>query len=702
MVDTGRTTKQEAESTVKPTPEPGTLEALGYAIRSAPKGGGFLLYRLGEKEEAIDIVRETQKWIEETAHTLGIQPCQALKIALIKAKATPKKTASTSDQKNIRQFEIVTSNVFRLAPDSGVVDGRAYLGLWLPAKVTDDNGIKLQQVFHLLFSDGELVPGDPETLGERGIYLVSNPIYTPLKISVEMALNIADLPRVNPAEVAEKIIELLKKYIEFDDPRYYVLVAVWIIGTYFHKRFACFPYLFINAVKRSGKTKLLTVLSLLTYNSVFSPNMSTASLFRLTQSAGATTLCDETEDLNDPERKGDFRQLFNSGYKRGLVVYRTEKGPNDTYVPTPYDPYSPKGLANINGLEDVLEDRCISIIMKRGRNRTIINRDVPLDDVIWVEMRDALSCLYLQGWAAVEAEYNQNQEVTNVVSVLSDVCVVKKRVQEKNNIYIARIWELWKPILSIGKHILFFSHTPQVNYTNCTNNTNNTELTLFEQLLDVSVDLILEKEGENTTDTGESWLLMGMLKQVVTDKYYKPKELEAAASGFVEVLPQWFNSKWIGKALKRLGFKEKRRCGRGVEYRLTPDTVKDMAERLGVYLPPTEEEAEKAEAEAKATQIPKNAPVVPTSEKSGLEESEVSGYVQKNFELRGRATKDGQPCWDCGSQASQWIVEIFTNNLGEGKRFYCDTCLRKKIIPAYQAQNAKIDIAAPEPTEEAS
>ena len=297
MVDTGRTTKQEAESTVKPTPEPGTLEAYGYAIRPAEKGGGFLLYSLGEKEAAVDIVRDTQKWLDETAKKFMV-PNDALKTALVKAKSTPKKTTTTSEQKNIKQFEIVTSSIFRLAPDSGTVDGRAYLGLWLPAKVTDDNGIKLQQVFHLLFSDGELVPGDPETLGERGIYLVSHPICTTLKVSVEMVLNFADLPRVKPVEVFEKLIEILKKYIEFDDPRYYVLVAAWIIGTYFHKRFSCFPYLFINAVKRSGKTKLLTVLSLLTYNAVFSANMSTSSLFRLTQSAGATTLADEQEDMN--------------------------------------------------------------------------------------------------------------------------------------------------------------------------------------------------------------------------------------------------------------------------------------------------------------------------------------------------------------------------------------------------------------------
>lgn len=617
-MDPGRPIPQEKnDATTKPTPEPGTLEALDYTIKHSPSGGGFLLYKFGEKETAIDLVKDTQKWLEETAEKLKV-PQDVLKAAFVKAKATPKKSAVTSDQKNTRTMEIVTSNVFRLAPDSGAFNGRAYLGLWLQVKVTDENGSKLQPVFYLLFSDGELVPGDAETLSDRGIYLISNPFYTPLKISVEMALNIADLPRVNPAEIVYKIIDILKKYIEFDDSRYYVLLTIWIIGTYFHKRFVCFPYLFINAVKRSGKTKLLTVLSLLAYNAVFSPNMSTSSLFRLTQSAGATTLIDETEDLNDPEKKGDFKQLFNSGYKQGLFAYRNEKGPNDSFVPTPYNPYSPKGLANINGLDDVLEDRCISIIMKRGRNRTIINRDVPLDDVVWQEMRDDLSRLYLQEWKLVEAECKRNEDVDNVVSDVSVVSVVISKVNKNKNIYIARIWELWKPILSLGKYILFSSHTPQVNNTNTTNNTNDTKptpLTLFEQLLDVSVDLILEKETENITDTGESWLLMGMLKQVVTDGYYKPKELEAAAAAeFVEGLPEWFNSKWVGRALKRLGFKEKRRCGRGIEYRLTPETVKDMADRLGVSLPPkAEEEAEKKrheEADKKKGEDEQREPIV--------------------------------------------------------------------------------------------
>jgi hypothetical protein len=587
-MDTGRTTQQQQQ--IETIPEPGTLEALGYTIRPAPKGGGFLLYHLGDKEEAIDIVRDTQKWLDETAHILNIQSSDPLKKSLIKAKATPKRTTE-NNKNNPKVFEIVTSDIYRGSPDSGVVEGKAYLGIWLPAKVTDDKGTSIQQVFHLLFSDGELVAGDPETLSNRGMFLSAQPIFTPLKVSVETVLNLAELQTVNPIEIVNKIITLLKKYIEFDDQRYYALVAFWIVGSYFHKMFGVYPYLFINAVKRSGKTKLLTILSLLAYNSVFSPNMSTSSLFRLTQSAGATTLLDETEDLNDPERKAEFKSLLFSGYKRGAYIYRTEKGPNDSYIPTPYDAYSPKAIANINGLEDVLEDRCISLTMKRGRDREIINRDVPLEDPIWNEMRNALTKLYLQEYNAVNNAYiDMQDDIKNAVSVLSAVSVVLKRVQEKNNIYNSRTWECWKPLFSLGKYVYIFSGKPHIDNTNNTNNTNNTELTPYEQLLDLSVDLISEKETENITETGESLLLIGMLKTVSKDAYYNPMVLINASAEFTDALPQWFNAKWVGKALKRLGFKDKRRCGNGVQYRLIPKNVEDMADRLGVKIPEKEPE----------------------------------------------------------------------------------------------------------------
>jgi len=45
---------------------------------------------------------------------------------------------------------------------------------------------------------------------------------------------------------------------------------------------------------------------------------------------------------------------------------------------------------------------------------------------------------------------------------------------------------------------------------------------------------------------------------------------------------KWLRSEWIGKALKRLGFAEKRRVGTGIEYYLRRKEVEDLAIRIGV------------------------------------------------------------------------------------------------------------------------
>ena len=78
---------------------------------------------------------------------------------------------------------------------------------------------------------------------------------------------------------------------------------------------------------------------------------------------------------------------------------------------------------------------------------------------------------------------------------------------------------------------------------------------------------------------------MGLLRKVTTDNFYTPKELLDSALEFTESLPSWFNPKWLGRVFKRLGFKEKRRYGKGIQYRLIPAQIQDIADRLNIRLP---------------------------------------------------------------------------------------------------------------------
>src|SRR3989344_7161905 len=57
----------------------------------------------------------------------------------------------------------------------------------------------------------------------------------------------------------QKIIDVLKYYSDLDDD-YYSLISLWTMGTYLHKQFSSYSYLFFNAMKGSGKSRLLKMI----------------------------------------------------------------------------------------------------------------------------------------------------------------------------------------------------------------------------------------------------------------------------------------------------------------------------------------------------------------------------------------------------------------------------------------------------------
>jgi hypothetical protein len=357
---------------------------------------------------------------------------------------------------------------------------------------------------------------------------------------------------VNPSEVYESVRQAWQRYIEFDNQDFYDLIALWSIGTYFFHLFNTYPYIYVGGLKRTGKTKILTVASFLCFNAIFTNNISTASLYRLTQSGRCTLLLDETEKLSSKERAEELRNLLLAGYKKGAPVYRTEKKSGERLTPEAFNVYTPKIICNISGIEDVLEDRCIPIIMKRGKNRDIINREPDGAEQAWIKIRDSLYMLYLQ----YASEFSVDS-AHNAVSVAE--------VKELSS----RDLELWRPLLHLAA--FFDKYNPQLN--------------LSEKIMKLAKEITSEKQTENITETGEYILVQTLLKIVDEDRFYPLAEIKKEMAGAFDEVQSWLQTKWIGRALKRLGFKEKRRVGRGVEYRLTPDAVADLAQRLNIPQP---------------------------------------------------------------------------------------------------------------------
>lgn len=173
---------------------------------------------------------------------------------------------------------------------------------------------------------------------------------------------------VEPSQLFTRIRKLFTAYIELSDHRLYDFLTLWSIGTYFHLLFNAYPYVYVGGISGTGKTKLLTLCSLICFNSVSSGAPTCASLFRLIQSTRCSVFLDESEVLSNRYSATDIRNLLLNGYKKGQPVIRIRTDERK-FEPEFFEIYSPKMLVNIEGLETVLGSRCIDIIMQRGSNR---------------------------------------------------------------------------------------------------------------------------------------------------------------------------------------------------------------------------------------------------------------------------------------------------------------------------------------------
>ena len=173
---------------------------------------------------------------------------------------------------------------------------------------------------------------------------------------------------VNPGELYTTLRKLLTTYIDFQSERDSHILTLWVIGTYLYALFPAFPYLALNGPKGSGKSTVLRVLQPLAFNMVTTSDPTGATLFRLVHATRCTLGIDEAERYQNPRDPAtqQIRQLLNSGYKAGMPALRVV---GDDYKPQSFDVYSPKILASIAGLEDVLASRCITLPMRPTARR---------------------------------------------------------------------------------------------------------------------------------------------------------------------------------------------------------------------------------------------------------------------------------------------------------------------------------------------
>ena len=215
------------------------------------------------------------------------------------------------------------------------------------------------------------------------------------------------------------IKDVLKHYIEFQTDSIYGLVTAWIIGTYFHRCFNAFPFLYFYGKKQTAKTRGLEFLERLSFNATKIRGVSIPALADTIDGQRGAFLMDQAETLSQKDNVNLLGQLADSytiGGGKRRIVNITNKGRNIVEFET----YGPKAFASTKEIDTDLKDRCIEIDMLRAE------REYPYPEAhlpVWGEIRDKLYRLLLTRWKDVRMIY-----------------------QEAGQGVMQRVRELWRPL----------------------------------------------------------------------------------------------------------------------------------------------------------------------------------------------------------------------------------------------------------------
>jgi Protein of unknown function (DUF3631) len=165
------------------------------------------------------------------------------------------------------------------------------------------------------------------------------------------------------AELLVKLIAVIRRFVALSEAQA-LLIALWIVHTHALDAADTTAYLNIHsAEKRSGKTRLLEVLSLLVARAWFTGRVTAAVLVRKVAAETPTLLLDESDAAfkGDREYAETLRGVLNAGFRRGGVASLCiGQGANLTYEDFPV--FSPKAIAGIGTLPEELDDRAQDII----------------------------------------------------------------------------------------------------------------------------------------------------------------------------------------------------------------------------------------------------------------------------------------------------------------------------------------------------
>jgi hypothetical protein len=385
-----------------------------------------------------------------------------------------------------------------------------------------------------------------------------------------------DKVRKKFGDAFEQTIEALKYYCDINE-EYYELIALWIIGAIHIKHFNTYPYLFINAMKGSGKTRLLKLITFLSKGEVLN-SLTEAVLFRTEGTLGI----DEFEGVI---RKGqeNLRELLNSAYKKGVKVKRMRKKKtfeDEKQIVEEFEVFRPIVIANIFGMEEVLGDRCIKIVIDKSNNPLVTKKIEDFEQNTTLKRIQCTLCsepLFLKVYKSIEKLWNtyiSNKHGTlstpTTLTTLGTLSTLDlEKLDDEFLTFFNKLDEsnLEGRNLELAFSILFIAYF--------------LDKKVFERTLNLFIKIDKEKKEESMIENYDVMFIDFVSQEVDNEHFIQYKEIARKFREFVQVEKEWINQSWVGRTLKRLDLaKQKRRRSRGTEAVLN---VKKAQEKIKMF-----------------------------------------------------------------------------------------------------------------------
>lgn len=356
-------------------------------------------------------------------------------------------------------------------------------------------------------------------------------------------------------KVFNQIKKVLKTYLDLKED-YYDIIALWIIGTYSHEKFKSFPYLYFNAMKGSGKTRSLKLITYLSKDGQIMTSPTEAVLFRTKGTLGI----DEFERVASKE-KASIRELLNACYKKGTKIFRMRKRKGkdgEEQVVEEFEPYRPIIIANIWGMDEVLGDRCLSLILEKSNDisKTKLIEDFEEDNFIqnikvYLKVCSLCSVVSLKNINKEWNNYITNKYKTTLTTYYTTTTLNTHTTTLFNKIdnsgIQGRNLELFMPLFFIASAI-------------------DEDFSLTDKIIKIAQDISEERKHEEEVESYDILLYKFIAGFESSLKYHSVKGLTNQFRTDFDLTEDWVNSKWFGRALKRLSLvSSKKRTRQGVE-----------------------------------------------------------------------------------------------------------------------------------------